>query len=423
MPEVEWTSPWPRDFGAARAQTLFREQFGGEPDGVWSAPGRINLIGEHTDYSGGLCLPTALPHRTYVALRRRADNEIHLFSAQFPNQPWQADFSEVKPDLSGWGAYAAGVAKILHNLGFKPKTGALGFDAAIDSCIPSGAALSSSAALEAAFAIGLSDLWGLGFADNDEGRRFLVQVCRQAENEIVGVPSGSLDQAAALLTAVGNATKLDFRSLAAGQEFATLVPFDLAGAQLAILVMDSRSAHALVDGQYAQRRADCDEAARLLGVKSLRDITLNHLGDALETLKPHDQFGRLRRRVRHVVTENARAEVLIDLIRHGLGSGGRADLEAAALAGELMDASHASLRDDFEVTVPQTDLAVAAARGAGAFGARMTGGGFGGSAIALVNLRDVEAIAAAVAHGFAAVGFAPPAFLLAPASAPASRDI
>jgi galactokinase len=423
MLEVEWLTPWSRPEGAARTQELFQAQFGMAPDGVWSAPGRINLIGDHTDYAGGLCLPTALPHRTYIALKRRNDNEIHLYSGQASGDPvWQADISEVKPGIAGWGAYVAGVAKSLLDAGYRPKDGALGFDAAINSCIPVGAALSSSAALETSVAVALSDVWDLGLADNDEGRTVLVQICQKAENEIVGVPCGQLDQSATLLAGASKAVKLDFRPGVPQSDFATRVPFDLDSAGLAVLVMDSRAPHNLGDGQYAARREECVRAAATLGVRSLRDIGLEQLPQVLADLKPRDPFGRLRRRVRHVVTENARSAAFIALVSHGLGRGGAPDQETASTVGALMDASHASLRDDFEVTVPQTDLAVASARAAGAFGARMTGGGFGGSAIALVSRRDAEAIAAAVRHGFATVGFTAPAFLLAPPSQPAGRD-
>ena len=429
MPQIEWLSPWPRPEGAERAQKVFQAQFGSAPNGVWSAPGRVNLIGDHTDYAGGICLPMALPHRTYVALKRREDNEIHLFSEQINSSQiqgdpvWQADISEIKPGMGGWGAYVAGVAKVLIDAGYRPQEGALGFDAAIDSCVPLGASLSSSAALETAAAVALSEVWDLGLTKDATGLVTLKQMCQKAENDIAGVPCGGLDQSAALFADNGYAVKLDFKP---GQDFkdlVALVPFDLEKAGLALLVIDSRAPHNLGDGQYSARRDDCIRAAHVLGVPTLRDIGLTDLPGAMDKLKPRDPLGTLRRRTRHVVTENARTTAFISLIRHGLGADGRPDLDAVSMAGALMDASHDSLRDDFEVTVPQTDLAVASARAAGAYGARMTGGGFGGSAIALVSIRDAKSIAESVRHGFQAVGFKPPAFLLAEPSAPAGKDL
>ena len=241
---------WTDDGGDRRATGLFRTAFEGEPDGVWAAPGRVNVIGEHLDYNAGPCLPIALPHRTYVAMRRRPDDEIRLVSAMDPAAVWRGSIDSLGPgEVTGWAAYAAGVAWSLGEQGCP--TG--GFDAAVASCVPVGAGLSSSAALECAVALGLSDCFALGLAAEDAGRRRLVAAAVRAENEVAGAPTGGMDQAASLRTREGHALLLDSRDQSIRQ-----VPFDLANEGLRLLVMDTQVAHALVDGQYAARRAACE---------------------------------------------------------------------------------------------------------------------------------------------------------------------
>jgi galactokinase len=431
MTDVNWLPAWTRDEGAARARALFGTVFGddidnsgtpdvpSQPDGVWSAPGRVNIIGEHTDYNAGLCLPTALPHRTYIALRKRDDDVVRIASAQVTD-PWTARLADIAPgQVNGWGAYVAGVAWALREAGHAVG----GFDAVVDSGVPFGASLSSSAALECAFAVALDDVYGLGLGATPQGRAQLVDACRRAENDIAGAPTGGLDQSASLLCGQGQAVLLDFRPGLPADEFCQSVPFNLADAGLTLLVIDSRAPHALVDGQYAARRDACEKAAEILGVASLRDIDIDNLDDTLARLNAADPTGLLARRVRHVVTEIGRASAFADLVREGLGSGGTPHEGRTHWAGQLMDASHDSLRDDYEVTVPETDLAVNASREAGAIGARMTGGGFGGSTIALVRADDVAHVANTVAAAFEAAGYTAPAFLEAPPSAPAGRDL
>jgi len=407
MSTPEWLESWSPDDGARRVRSLFAESFGGEvPDGVWSAPGRVNLIGEHTDYNGGLALPTALPHRTYVALRSRDDDVVRLASAQAPGEQWTVRLADVAPGaVTGWGAYVSGVAWALREAGHDVR----GFDAVVDSCVPFGAGLSSSAALECAVAVALDDVHGLGLAGDDSGRAALVSACVRAENEIAGAPTGGMDQAASLRCSVGHAVLLDCLPGLTPLESATPVLFDLAAAGLTLLVVDTRAEHALVDGQYAERRATCERAAALLGLATLREIPADGLDDALARLAEHDADGVVRRRVRHVVTEIARTSEFAELVGQG----------RVTEVGPLMDASHDSLRDDYEVSARELDLVVDAARRAGALGARMTGGGFGGSAIALVREGDVDAVAAAVQGAFDDAGLHSPGFLLAPPSAPA----
>jgi len=384
---AQWSTAWQIDDGCEQATSLLRTRIDAAPDTVGSAPGRVNLIGEHTDYNAGLCLPLVLPHRTYVALRVRDDDIVRLISAQEPDTPWQGKLGAVGPGtVDGWAGYAVGVAWALREAG--QRVG--GFDAAIDSCVPLGAGLSSSAALEAAMALALDGAFGLNLSGSEVGGSALVAACIRAENEIAGAPTGGMDQVAALRSKPGHALLLDFRSGARRD-----VPFDPAGAGLALIVIDTRARHSLGDGQYGERRAACARAAELLGVASLREVT--DLDAALAAL-PDDT---LRRRVRHVVTEMARVEAAVAALD-------RADFAAL---GSLFDASHASLRDDYQVSCEELDLAVAAAREAGALGARMTGGGFGGSAIALVRAAEVDRVIAAIGAAFDDGGFRAPMFL------------
>jgi galactokinase len=307
--------------------------------------------------------------------------------------------------VTGWPAYAAGVAWALLQAGHAVG----GFDAVVDSCVPYGAGLSSSAALECAVAVALDDAFELGLGADDAGRARLAAACIRAENEVAGAPTGGMDQSASLRARAGHALLLDCVDLSIRH-----VPFDLAADGLALLVVDTRAEHRLTDGQYAERRAACEAAAAQLGVGTLREVDPAVLEDALGRLTdsavPADVA---RRRVRHVVTEIARVTELVTL----LGTGRARD------AGPVLDASHASLRDDYEVSCPELDLVVDAARAAGALGARMTGGGFGGSAIALVEAAAVESVAATVAGAFAAQQLRSPMFLVAQACAAAARTV
>src|SRR6266508_3744486 len=321
----------------AAVRRAFAERFGRRPEGVWAAPARVNLVGEHTDYNDGFVLPLAIDRRVTVAAARRADDLLPLVSG-----------------------------------------------------------LSSSAAVECATLLAARDLYG---GPDDVAR--LASIAQRAENDVVGVPCGIMDQMAALACRAAHVLLLDCRSLEADQ-----VPFAPADAGLALLVVDTRVSHALADGAYAERRAACEQATRVLGVRALRDATQADLDAA------HDRLGEVRyRRARHVVGENARVLEVATLLRRG-----RPDM-----VGDALSASHASLRDDYQVSAPELDATVEAAVAAGALGARMTGAGFGGCALALVPAGAVADVGKAVAATFADRGFREPAIFAAQPADGASR--
>jgi len=378
---------------------LHRDVFGAAASGVWSAPGRVNLIGEHTDYNGGLVLPIALPQRTCAACSPRGDRVLRVHSAQV-GETVEVDLDTVGVGTpTGWTAYVAGVLWALAEDGHAVR----GMDVTIDSDVPFGAGLSSSAALECAVGAAASDLFGLRLLFDDASRATLAAACVRAENEVAGAMTGGMDQSAALLCRADHALLLDCRS---GET--EHVPFDLASTGHVLLVTDTRAEHELNDGQYGERRASAEQAAAELGVSSLRDVDPAGLDDALASLS--DDV--LRRRARHVVTEIARVREAVAALRAG-------DLDEV---GRLFDASHASLRDDYEVSCDELDVSVEAARSAGALGARMTGGGFGGSSIALLPADAVDAAEAAVVAAFAEHGWDAPRCFPVTAGSAAHRE-
>jgi galactokinase len=358
--------------------------------GIWAAPGRVNLIGEHTDYNDGFVMPFALAQRVTVAAAPRDDGTWTVTSLNHKSTSTFGS-TDLVPGRKGWSAYVAGVVWALDQAGHK----VAGADLVLTSDVPVGAGLSSSAALECAVLTALVDLNGIEISLLDRAR-----LAQRAENEFVGAPTGLLDQAASTLCTADHALFFDCRSLDAEP-----VPLDLGAAGLELLVLDTRTPHALVESEYATRRASCETAARRLGIAALRDVT--DLEAALEALGEDE----MRRRVRHVVTENARVQAAAEVLRSG----------RVAQLGPLLDASHASMRDDFEITVPTVDLAVESARTAGALGARMTGGGFGGCIIALVPTGQASAVAERVARDFTDAGFGQPSGFVAIPSAGAGR--
>ena len=381
------------------ARDLFIALTGHAPTGVWSAPGRVNLIGEHTDYNDGFVLPFAIQHRTYAAASLRDDDRIRVAStfAADPVEVAVADLDTLFPSAGAptvpeWSAYVLGVAWALRAL--TPDAPGRGFDLAIASDVPVGAGLSSSAAIEGATASALNDLWALDL-DPDT----LARAGRRAENEAVGAPTGIMDQMASMLGQPDAATFLDCRTLDA-----VSIPTGFAPAGLEVLVMDTKVSHSHSTGGYRERREACERGAALMGVPALRDLGVDDLPRAAE-LMDDVTF----RRVRHVVTEDQR---VLDTVRMLREQGPRA-------IGDLLVASHASMRDDFEISVPELDLAVDTALVAGAVGARMTGGGFGGAAIALVDRDRVAAVSDAVRRAFADAGYgAPHLFTVTPSEGP-----
>ncbi|OFI37757.1 galactokinase [Arthrobacter sp. SW1] len=372
----------------------FEDAFGAAPDGVWQAPGRVNLIGEHTDYNEGFVLPFAIDKTAKVALRIRHDSKVRLLSTFGDQGIVEAELSGLSPEavadgsIKGWSKYPLGVVWALRQRGVEVP----GFDLLLDSDVPLGAGLSSSHAIECAVISALNDITGAGLAAED-----MVLATQQAENNFVGAPTGIMDQSASLRGSKGKAVFLDCRD-----QSVKLVPFDAESAGLVLLVIDTKVSHSHADGGYASRRASCELGARLMGVPALRDLAVEQLDDA-RTVLDDITF----RRVRHVVTENARVlETVKQLAAGGAGSIGR-----------LLDASHTSMRDDFEISCPELDLAVDTARSHGAIGARMTGGGFGGSAIALTPVGLEQQVRDAVARSFLDAGFtAPDIFTVTPAA-------
>lgn len=402
-----------------RAAATFLDRFGREPLGVWSAPGRVNLIGEHTDYNEGFALPFAIGQRTFVAAAPREDARLRVATDAFADAV-EVDIADLtrlfprhddtaaagQPSVPEWAAYPLGVAWALLeqvSAGAASTAGSEnpafgGYDLLFTSDVPLGAGLSSSAALESATAVALNELWELGF-----DRRTLARAGQRAENEAVGAPTGIMDQTATLLGEADHGVLIDCRDLSTD-----LVPLHFGDEHLELLVIDTRVRHAHATGGYGERRASCEKGAAALGHPNLRTVTVDDLPGAERTLDDVTF-----RRVRHVVTENARVQETV------------AQLAAAGprSIGPLLTASHASLRDDFEVSVPELDLAVDAALAAGALGARMTGGGFGGAAIALIDVSLAEQVTNAVLAAFADEGYATPHVFAVIPGAGAAREV
>ncbi|MGH8969682.1 MAG: galactokinase [Actinomycetes bacterium] len=359
----------------------FTDTYGTRPEGAWAAPGRVNLIGEHTDYNEGFVLPFAIEARTVVAGARRDGTTVRVASRQRPGEDVSTDDADLRPGRpGGWSSYVLGVIWALrddgHHIG--------GVDLLVDGGVALGSGLSSSAALECAAALALCDLHGLGLPAER-----LAGLAQRAENDYVGAPTGPMDQMASLLCTAGHALLLDTRSMATEQ-----VPLDPAGAGLELVVVDTGVHHEHAEGAYGERRRSCERACAALAVRALRDVPVDGLEGSLERLGDDE----LRRRVRHVVTEDARTIGTVDALRSGDWAG----------VGRLMSASHVSMRDDYEISCAELDVAVAALVDAGALGARMTGGGFGGCAVALLAATGVDAAVRAVHEEFAVRGWAAP---------------
>ena len=382
------------DLTEAAARTKFDALYGYPPTGVWSAPGRVNLIGEHTDYNEGFVFPFAINRRTFAAVSLRNDTLCRVAST-FSPAVHQVELSTISRDsVSGWAAYPFGVAWSLQ----QATTGHLkGFDIFIDSDVPVGAGLSSSAAIECAVAVALNELWQLGL-----DRKSLARVGQQAENEIVGAPTGIMDQSASLLGETDRGVFLDCRTLEA-----EVLDLGFAKSGLELLIIDTKVAHRHAGGGYASRRASCELGASAMGVESLRDLSVKDLAAAAMILDA-TTFAR----VRHVVTENQRVlDTVASLQAHGPRS-----------IGKIMHDSHVSMRDDFEISIDELDTAVETAMRHGAIGARMTGGGFGGAAIALTPIERIGEVTLAVFAEFEALKYARPEIFVVSAAPGAHRE-
>ena len=356
----------------------FLESFGHEPDLVAAAPGRVNLIGEHIDYSDGFVLPFAIKDRTLVAARKRDDSTVRIASAQRRNKVVTVDIKDVKPGLKGeWERYALGV---LWSLGVNH-----GVDLLIDGHVPLGAGLSSSAALECSVATAMNHLFDMGYNLEE-----LARLTQKAENQYVGVPCGIMDQSVSLMATRGSALLLDCRDLSTRN-----IPFDVASSGLELLIIDTQAHHALTDGGYAERRASCESAVAKLGITSLRELSMEQL-EASRSVLTETEFIR----VRHAVTEMKRVLDCVDALSNS-------DFEKV---GHLINHSHASLRDDYTVSCPELDTAVDAANAAGALGSRMVGGGFGGSAIALIQASKTSETIKGIEKAFSDKGLKAPRF-------------
>ncbi len=391
-----------RATAAASVRDAFATAYGTEPEGVWSAPGRVNIIGEHVDYQDGLCLPMAISHRCFVAAARTDTGTLRLRSVQ-SDETIEAPVDGLAPgSVQSWGAYVAGVLWALGEQG-EGDVPSTGLDILVDGHVPLGSGLSSSASLECAAAEAFDALLSLGTTRLDR-----VRACITAETEFAGASTGGLDQSASVLCTAGHALLLDCR------DFSTqVVPWDLASQGLALLICDTRAEHSHVDGEYTARRRDSERAAELIGVDSLRDVDPARLDEALARID--DEV--VRRRARHVVTEIQRVRDVAALLEES------SVRDRVDELGVLLNASHDSLRDDYEVTVPALDIAVDAAREAGAHGARMTGGGFGGSIIALVEADRLGSVAAAIAQAFDREQLTAPELFVALPSDGSGRDL
>jgi galactokinase len=351
---------------SCRVSTRFDELYGSPPLITADAPGRVNLIGEHTDYNDGLVLPAALPLRTKVELAARNGYQIRVWSDAFADRPPISFSLDIDQAHRDWTDYVRGMVWALREYGLEH-----GFDARITSTVPVGGGLSSSAALLIALGRALRQAFGLQLDDLE-----LARLARKAETDFVGAPVGIMDQMACSLADETNALFIDTRTLACER-----IPLP---ADVEILVIDSGVRHSHASGEYRVRRDECQRAAARLGVSSLRDIQETDLR-VIEALPDP-----LNRRARHVVTENGRVLSAIEALRSN----------SMAETGRLFLASHASMRDDFEVSTPVVDALVdATAATAGVYGARLTGGGFGGAIVALTERgRAIEIGNAVVAR-------------------------
>ena len=372
--------------------SLHKNSWGQDAEKIFSAPGRVNLIGEHTDYNGGLVLPVAISERTWVAISRREDLVVRVTS-DVSDQVWEWDLAATTPTGLDWALYPLGVAWLLHQAHGLPH----GFDISVTSTVPIGAGLSSSAALEAATALALTS-----YIDTDISDLEVALICQKAENTIVGAPTGLMDQVASIFSRENYATLIDFSTLAISHH-----PLDLGAEGLVLTVIDTQVKHSHATGGYRTRRDECSRALEILRAPTLSDVTHDQLEAASSDLGPV-----LTPRVRHIITENGRVRETITHLDNG-------NLDAL---GDLFQASHESLRVDYEISCAELDAAVEESVRAGAVAARMTGGGFGGSALAIVPQETLPTLTAQVSKRFEREGFHPPHIFTTAISAGARQE-
>jgi len=356
----------------------FSKLFGHDPEVTAVAPGRVNLLGEHVDFLDGFVLPFAIKDVTTAAIARNNKNSIRIASTQRSETIYEVPLADLEP-LTGepWTRYPIGV---IWTLGVKE-----GLDILIDGKVPLGAGLSSSAALECAVGVALNSLFNLGLTLPE-----LALATQKAENVYVGMPCGIMDQSVSLMAIEGQALLLDCRDLATEQ-----IPFDIAPHDLDLLVIDTQVHHALVDGGYAERRASCEKAVEVLGIPSLREISVE---DFVAQKSKMDATTYIR--AFHAVTEMRR-------VLDGVKALKAQDFKTF---GELITACHVSLRDNYTISCPELDVAVDTALKFGSLGSRLIGGGYGGSAISLNKKGDTEKIKEEIAKVFAANNFKAPRF-------------
>jgi galactokinase len=372
-------------------ENSFHELFGHKAEVLAEAPGRVNLIGEHIDYSEGFVLPFAIADRTFAAISRNNDGLVRIASQQRKNRIFTIDIKDVKPGSAGdWEKYVLGVIWTMEVTS--------GVDILVDGHVPSGAGLSSSAALECSIAVGLNTLFNFGKSLED-----MARATQKAENDYVGMPCGIMDQSVSLMAREGSALLLDCRDLSTES-----VPFDVASAGLELLIIDTQAHHALVDGGYAERRASCESVAAKFGIPSMRHLTMDILQSRKSEISETEFI-----RARHAVTEIQRVKEAVSALRSS----------DFTTLGRLINESHNSLRDDYTVSCPELDAAVDASRAAGALGARMVGGGFGGSAIALIKADQIDLVKYAIRKAYGAKSFKAPRFFTSLPSAGASARL
>ena len=354
--------------------SAFRDRFDGEPAFVVRAPGRVNLIGEHTDYNDGFVLPMAIDRATWIALRPRENREVHAHSLNLDKTAvFPLDHLE---KATGWGEYLKGIAWVLQDEGFP----LVGWEGVLLSDVPIGAGLSSSAALELAVARAFCAVSGWEWSPVS-----MAQLSQRADNQWVGIQSGIMDQMISAIGRAGHALLIDCRTL--DYQLVPLPPTD-DGLETAVVILDTGTRRGLVDSAYNERRAQCEKAAAYFNVSALRDVALQDFHTAAEGLP-----SLIRRRARHVISENVRTLSAAKAMQN-------AD---AHLLGRLMSESHNSLRDDYEVSSEPLNTMVNLARQQpGCFGARMTGAGFGGCAVALVRADTAAVFSTAVSAAYAA---------------------